>query len=201
MKKKVVLATNNSKKLNELQAIMQEFGFELIPQSHFNIGSAEEPFDTFIENALAKARFASEKTNLPAIADDSGICVDALNGAPGIFSARFSGKNATDEANNIKLLNLLKDEKNRKAHYHCSIVFIKEPKDPQPIICEGQWFGEILKEPKGSQGFGYDPIFLDYKSEQSAGELTPEIKNRISHRGHALQKLKQKLKIIYDQEI
>jgi XTP/dITP diphosphohydrolase len=198
MKKKVVLATNNSKKLNELQAIMQEFGFELIPQSHFNIGTAEEPFDTFIENALAKARFASEKTNLPAIADDSGICVDALNGAPGIFSARFSGKNATDEANNIKLLNLLKDEKNRKAHYHCSIVFIKEPKDPQPIICEGQWYGEILKEPKGSQGFGYDPIFLDYKSEQSAGELTPEIKNRISHRGHALQKLKQKLKIIYD---
>ena len=135
MKKKVVLATNNSKKLNELQAIMQEFGFELIPQSHFNIGTAEEPFDTFIENALAKARFASEKTNLPAIADDSGICVDALNGAPGIFSARFSGENATDEANNIKLLNLLKDEKNRKAHYHCSIVFIKEPKDPQPIIC------------------------------------------------------------------
>ena len=198
MKKKVVLATNNSKKLNELQAIMQEFGFELIPQSHFNIGTAEEPFDTFIENALAKARFASEKTNLPAIADDSGICVDALNGAPGIFSARFSGKNATDEANNIKLLNLLKDEKNRKAHYHCSIVFIKEPKDPQPIICEGQWYGEILKGPKGSQGFGYDPIFLDYKSEQSAGELTPEIKNRISHRGHALQKLKQKLKIIYD---
>jgi len=201
MKKKVVLATNNSKKLNELQAIMQEFGFELIPQSHFNIGSAEEPFDTFIENALAKARFASEKTNLPAIADDSGICVDALNGAPGIFSARFSGENATDEANNIKLLNLLKDKKNRKAHYHCSIVFIKEPKDPQPIICEGQWYGEILKKPKGSQGFGYDPIFLDYKSEQSAGELTPEIKNRISHRGHALQKLKQKLKIIYDQEI
>ena len=201
MKKKVVLATNNSKKLNELQAIMQEFGFELIPQSHFNIGSAEEPFDTFIENALAKARFASEKTNLPAIADDSGICVDALNGAPGIFSARFSGENATDEANNIKLLNLLKEEKNRKAHYHCSIVFIKEPKDPQPIICEGQWYGEILKGPKGSKGFGYDPIFLDYKSEQSAGELTPEIKNRISHRGHALQKLKQKLKIIYDQEI
>ena len=201
MKKKVVLATNNSKKLNELQAIMQEFGFELIPQSHFNIGTAEEPFDTFIENALAKARFASEKTNLPAIADDSGICVDALNGAPGIFSARFSGENATDEANNIKLLNLLKDKKNRKAHYHCSIVFIKEPKDPQPIICEGQWYGEILKEPRGSQGFGYDPIFWDYKSEQSAGELTPEIKNRISHRGHALQKLKQKLKIVYDQEI
>jgi len=128
MKKKVVLATNNSKKLNELQAIMQEFGFELIPQSHFNIGTAEEPFDTFIENALAKARFASEKTNLPAIADDSGICVDALNGAPGIFSARFSGENATDEANNIKLLNLLKTKKIEKHIITAPLFSSKSPK-------------------------------------------------------------------------
>jgi len=194
---KIVLSTNNGKKLAEIESLLSDLSVETVPQTTLKIGVAEEPFDTFIENALAKARFASNAANLPAIADDSGICVDALNGMPGILSARFSGELTDDKRNNKKLLELLKDEKNRKAHYYCALVFIRSPKDPQPIIAEGIWQGEILLGPQGKNGFGYDPIFLDYKTDLSAAELTPELKNRISHRGQALQKLKQKLKILY----
>ena len=194
---KIILATNNSKKLDEIESLLSDLSVETVPQSSLNIGEAEEPFDTFIENALTKARFASSASNLPAIADDSGLCVDALNGMPGILSARFSGELANDENNNKKLLELLKGEKNRKAHYYCALVFITSKNDPQPIIAEGLWQGEILLGAKGKNGFGYDPIFLDYKTDLSAGELTSELKNRISHRGQALQKLKQKLKILY----
>ena len=194
---KIILSTNNGKKLAEIESLLSDLSVETVPQATLKIGVAEEPFDTFIENALAKARFASNAANLPAIADDSGICVDALNGMPGILSARFSGDLTDDKRNNKKLLELLKDEKNRKAHYYCALVFIRSPKDPQPIIAEGIWQGEILLGPQGKNGFGYDPIFLDYKTDLSAAELTPELKNRISHRGQALQKLKQKLKILY----
>ena len=194
---KIILSTNNSKKLAEIESLLSDLSVETVPQTTLKIGVAEEPFNTFIENALAKARFASNAANLPAIADDSGICVDALNGMPGILSARFSGELTDDKRNNKKLLELLKDEKNRKAHYYCALVFIRSPKDPQPIIAEGIWQGEILLGPQGKNGFGYDPIFLDYKTDLSAAELTPELKNRISHRGQALQKLKQKLKILY----
>ena len=194
---KIILSTNNGKKLAEIESLLSDLSVETVPQETLKIGVAEEPFDTFIENALAKARFASNAANLPAIADDSGICVDALNGMPGILSARFSGDLTDDKRNNKKLLELLKDEKNRKAHYYCALVFIRSPKDPQPIIAEGIWQGEILLGPQGKNGFGYDPIFLDYKTDLSAAELTPELKNRISHRGQALQKLKQKLKILY----
>jgi XTP/dITP diphosphohydrolase len=194
---KIVLSTNNGKKLAEIESLLSDLSVETVPQATLKIGVAEEPFDTFIENALAKARFASNASNLPAIADDSGICVDALNGMPGILSARFSGGLTDDKRNNKKLLELLKDEKNRKAHYYCALVFIRSPKDPQPIIAEGIWQGEILLGPQGKNGFGYDPIFLDYKTDLSAAELTLELKNRISHRGQALQKLKQKLKILY----
>ena len=194
---KIILSTNNSKKLAEIESLLSDLSVETVPQATLKIGVAEESFDTFIENALAKARFASNAANLPAIADDSGICVDALNGMPGILSARFSGELTDDKRNNKKLLELLKDEKNRKAHYYCALVFIRSPKDPQPIIAEGIWQGEILLGPQGKNGFGYDPIFLDYKTDLSAAELTPELKNRISHRGQALQKLKQKLKILY----
>ena len=194
---KIILSTNNGKKLAEIESLLSDLSVETVPQATLKIGVAEEPFDTFIENALAKARFASNASNLPAIADDSGICVDALNGMPGILSARFSGGLTDDKRNNKKLLELLKDEKNRKAHYYCALVFIRSPKDPQPIIAEGIWQGEILLGPQGKNGFGYDPIFLDYKTDLSAAELTPELKNRISHRGQALQKLKQKLKILY----
>ncbi|MDA1338794.1 MAG: RdgB/HAM1 family non-canonical purine NTP pyrophosphatase [Proteobacteria bacterium] len=195
---KIVIATNNIKKLNEIQMLLGDFNIQAIPQSDFNIGSSEEPFNTFIENALIKARYASEKTNLPAIADDSGLCVDILGGAPGIHSARFSDEPSSDEKNNLKLLKLLDNKNNRRAHYYCAMVFIRSPGDPQPIIAEGIWQGEILKSPRGNNGFGYDPLFLDYKTDMSAAELSAELKNKISHRGHALQKLKQKLRIIYD---
>ena len=197
--KKIVIATNNEKKLNEIETILGDLNIQVIPQSHFKIGESEEPFNTFIENALIKARYASEKTGLPAIADDSGLCVDILGGKPGIYSARFSGSPKSDENNNLKLLEVLKDKNKRKAHYYCAIVFIKSPNDPQPIIAEGIWQGEILEIPRGKNGFGYDSIFLDYKTDLSAAELSANIKNKISHRGQALQKIKQKLKIIYDQ--
>ena len=197
---KIVIATNNEKKLNEIEAILKGLNIQAIPQSHFKIGESEEPFNTFIENALTKARYASEKTGLPAIADDSGLCVDALGGEPGIYSARFSGSPKSDENNNLKLLEALKDKDKRKAHYYCAIVFIRSPNDPQPIIAEGIWQGEILEIPRGKNGFGYDSLFLDYKTDLSAAELSAEIKNKISHRGQALQKIKQKLKIIYDQQ-
>ena len=167
-------------------------------RSKLNIGQAEEPYGTFIENALTKARFASKATNLPAIADDSGLCVDVLNGKPGILSARFSGEGANDKKNNIKLLDLLKNKKNRRAHYYCAIVFITSYDDPQPIIAEGIWQGEILSFPKGKNGFGYDPIFMDFKTDLSAAELDFNLKNKISHRGQALQKLKHKLRMLYD---
>ena len=196
---KIVIATNNEKKLNEIEAILGDLNIQAIPQSHFKIGESEEPFITFIENALIKARYASEKTGLPAIADDSGLCVDILGGEPGIYSARFSGSPKSDENNNLKLLEVLKDKNKRKAHYYCAIVFIKSPNDPQPIIAEGIWQGEILEIARGKNGFGYDSIFLDYKTDLSAAELPANIKNKISHRGQALQKIKQKLKIIYGQ--
>ena len=196
---KIVIATNNEKKLNEIVTILGNLDIEAIPQSHFKIGESEEPFNTFIENALIKARYASKKTGLPAIADDSGLCVDILKGEPGIHSARFSGSPKSDENNNLKLLDLLKGKQKRKAHYYCTIVYIKSTDDPQPIIAEGIWQGEILESPRGKNGFGYDPLFLDYKTDLSAAELSAEIKNKISHRSQALKKIKQKLKIIYGQ--
>ena len=196
--KKIVIATSNEKKLNEIKALLSDISIEIIPQSDLGIESCKESFNTFIENALIKARFASKETNLPAIADDSGLCVDSLNGQPGVFSARFAGEKKNDEDNNNKLLNDLNKKKNRHAHYYCAIVFIRHFEDPEPIISEGIWQGEILKKRKGNNGFGYDPIFMDYKTDLSAAELSPDLKNRISHRGQALQKLKQKLKILYE---
>ncbi|MDC0182866.1 RdgB/HAM1 family non-canonical purine NTP pyrophosphatase [Nitrosomonadales bacterium] len=194
--KKIVIATSNNKKLKEIEFLLSDIEIEIIPQSDLGVESCEEPFNTFIENALVKARFASKKTNLPAIADDSGLCVESLNGQPGVLSARFAGEKRSDEDNNDKLLNNLKEKKNRRAHYYCAIVFLRNFEDPQPIITEGIWQGEILKTRKGNNGFGYDPIFMDYKTDLSAAELPTKLKNRISHRAQALQKLKQKLKIL-----
>jgi len=194
---KIILSTNNHKKLVEIKSLLSDLPIQTVAQSELNIGEAEEPYGTFFENALNKARYASKAANLPAIADDSGLCVDVLNGRPGILSARFSGKGANDKKNNDKLLSLLKNKKNRRAHYYCSIVFIKSFDDPQPIFLEGMWQGEILISPRGNNGFGYDPIFLDFKTDLSAAELSAELKNKISHRGQALQKLKHKLRILY----
>ena len=197
---KIVIATSNEKKLSEIKALLSELPIEIVPQSQFGIESCAEPFNTFIENALVKARFASIETSFPAIADDSGLCVDSLDGQPGVFSARFAGENRNDEGNNDKLLDDLNNMEDRRAHYYCAIVFVRSPSDPQPIVTEGIWQGEILKVRRGHNGFGYDPIFMDYKTDQSAAELSPELKNRISHRGQALQKLKQKLKILYEKK-
>ena len=197
---KIVIATSNEKKLAEIKVLLSGLPIEIVPQSQFGIESCAEPFNTFIENALVKARFASKETNFPAIADDSGLCVDSLDGQPGIFSARFAGESRNDEKNNNKLLDDLNNMEDRRAHYYCAIVFVRSPSDPQPIVTEGIWQGEILKVRRGHNGFGYDPIFMDYKTDQSAAELSPELKNRISHRGQALQKLKQKLKILYEKK-
>jgi XTP/dITP diphosphohydrolase len=195
---KLVIATGNKGKLREIQHILSPLQIEIIPQSTLNVPECEEPFCTFIENALAKARNASKHTGLPALADDSGLCVDALLGAPGVLSARYAGeaglsKANQDERNNQKLLEVLGDEKNRHAHFYCVMVLVRHEHDPEPIIAEGQWAGEILSEYRGSDGFGYDPLFLDAKTDKTVAELPLEIKSRISHRGHAMAKLLQKL--------
>lgn len=197
MKKQIVIATSNTKKLIEIESILNDMSVEILPQSHFKIEASVEPFHTFVENALIKARHASRLSKLPVIADDSGICVDALDGKPGVLSARYAGEPSSDEKNNEKLLKSLENESNRKAHYICVIVFIKHEMDPEPVIAEGIWHGEILRVPRGSGGFGYDPLFLDHMTEKAVAELPSDIKNRISHRGQALQKLKLKLNQIY----
>ncbi len=195
---KIVIATGNKGKLREIQHILSPLQIEVIPQSVFNVPECEEPFFTFIENALAKARHASKHTGLPALADDSGLCVDALQGAPGVRSARYAAEvsdlNLSQDArNNQKLLEVLGAEKNRHAHFYCVIVLVRHEHDPEPIIAEGQWAGEILSEYRGDDGFGYDPLFLDDKTGKTVAELSLEIKSRISHRGHAMAKLLQKL--------
>ena len=194
--KKLVIASNNPGKLREIERILQPLGMEILPQSAFNIPEAEEPYCTFIENCLTKARHASELSGLPALADDSGICVDALNGAPGVYSARFAGEPKSDTRNNEKLIELLKHETNRKAHYYCVIILVRSPDDPQPIIAEGAWHGEIIDTPRGSGGFGYDPYFLVPSFGQTGAELPIDVKNGISHRGQALAALVAKLNVI-----
>jgi len=189
----LVIASGNAGKLKELSRLLAPLEIEVLSQSHFNVPEAEEPFVTFIENALAKARHASLHTGLPAIADDSGICVDALQGAPGVFSARFAGEPKSDARNNEKLLRELIDQKNRQAHYYCVIVLVRHANDPQPIIAEGMWQGTILKTQQGDGGFGYDPLFLDHQTGKTAAELPAEVKNSISHRGKAMRLLLEKL--------
>ena len=191
--KKLVIASNNPGKLREIERILQPLGLEIMPQSAFNIPEVEEPYCTFIENCLTKARHASEHSGLPALADDSGICVDALNGAPGVYSARFAGEPKSDQRNNEKLIELLQHEPNRKAHYYCVMVLVRHPQDPQPIIAEGAWHGEIIDTPRGNGGFGYDPYFLVPDFGQTGAELALDVKNGISHRGQALAALVAKL--------
>ena len=190
---KLIIASGNAGKLREIQHLLQPLGIETLPQSDFAVPEAEEPYATFIENALAKARHASRLTALPALADDSGICVDALSGAPGVFSARYAGEPKSDRRNNEKLLEALQSHENRHAHYYCVMVLVRHADDPQPLIAEGVWQGEILRAPRGDDGFGYDPIFLDSKTEKTGAELPLDIKNRISHRGQALAKLLHQL--------
>lgn len=190
---KLVIASGNQGKLREIQALLAPLLVEVLPQSALNVPEAEEPFVTFVENALAKARHASRHTGLPALADDSGICVNALQGAPGVYSARYAGEPKSDQRNNDKLLQSLDGLHDRHAYYYCVMVLVRHADDPQPLIAEGAWQGEILTAARGEGGFGYDPLFLDAKTGQTAAELPAEIKNRISHRGHALTKLVQQL--------
>lgn len=185
--KKLIIASGNAGKLREIAQLLSQLAIEVLPQSDFNVPEAEEPYFTFIENALAKARHASLHSGLPALADDSGICVDALQGAPGVYSARFAGDPKSDARNNAKLLEVMQGLSNRAAHYYCVMVLVRSPEDPQPLIAQGSWQGRILEAPRGDGGFGYDPLFLDDKTGKTGAELPLEIKNRISHRGHAMR--------------
>jgi XTP/dITP diphosphohydrolase len=201
--KKLVLASSNPGKLREFEALLAPLGMEIVPQSSLRVAEADEPHGTFVENALAKARHASRRTKLPALADDSGICVAALGGEPGVHSARFAGepppksvpgRDAQDARNNEKLVELLADKDNRRAHYYCVIVLMRHAEDPEPIIAEGSWAGEIIAEPRGANGFGYDPHFFLRDLGKTAAELDPGEKNLVSHRGKALRRLLAKLK-------
>jgi XTP/dITP diphosphohydrolase len=191
---KLVIATGNAGKLREIRHILAPLRLEILPQSDFNVPEAEEPFMTFVENALTKARHASRYTGLPALADDSGICVNALHGAPGVHSARFAGEPKSDARNNEKLLMELAQQSDRSAYYYCVMVLVRTPDDPQPLIADGIWQGEVLKAPRGEGGFGYDPLFLLPDLGKTAAELSAEEKNRVSHRALALQALLEKLK-------
>jgi XTP/dITP diphosphohydrolase len=193
---RIVMASNNPGKLREFGALLAPLGIEVLSQAKLGIGEAEEPHPTFIENALAKARHASRESGLPALADDSGICVDALGGEPGVHSARYAamaGGPRDDEANNARLLDQLRGARSRRAHYACVLVLVRSAQDPQPLIAEGNWAGEVIAERRGAGGFGYDPYFLLPELGQTAAELSAEHKNRISHRGQAMRELVAKL--------
>src|SRR3989338_8117940 len=191
---KLVIASNNPGKLREFQFLLQQLGIEVLTQAQLGIAEAEEPHVTFIENCLAKARHASLHSGLPALADDSGICVEALGGAPGVQSARYAGEPRSDASNNDKLIAALANETNRRAHYTCVMVYVRHPDDPEPVIAEGRWFGEIIDTPRGENGFGYDPYFLVPEFDKTGAELDADTKNSISHRGKALRDLVDQLK-------
>ena len=192
---KFVVASSNFGKLAEFRDLLGEAGYEFVTQGELGVTDAEETGLTFVENALLKARHASLVTGLPALADDSGLCVDALGGAPGLYSARYAGSHGDAQANIAKLLDAMKDvpRAQRTAHFIAVIVLLRHAEDPQPIIAEGRWSGMILGAPRGDGGFGYDPVFLDPENNLSGAEFDPAIKNRLSHRGRALAMLRQKL--------
>jgi XTP/dITP diphosphohydrolase len=187
--KKLVIASGNKGKLREIGTLLASLKIEIVPQSEFNITEIDEPHSTFVENALTKARHASSQTGMPALADDSGICVNALKGAPGVFSARYAGEPKSDQRNNMKLVEALESSADRRAYYYCVIVLLRHAEDPQPVIADGLWHGEIILEPRGDGGFGYDPHFLLPEFDRTAAELDMDTKNAISHRGKALEKL------------
>jgi XTP/dITP diphosphohydrolase len=187
--KTLVIASGNAGKLREIGAILAPLAIDVIPQSAFGVDETEEPHVTFVENAIAKARHASRHTGLPALADDSGVCVDALGGAPGVHSARYAGEPRSDQRNNLKLVAALQGKTSTQAHYYCVIVMVRHADDPRPLIADGIWHGEITDSPRGAHGFGYDPYFLLPDLGKTAAELDPVLKNRISHRGLALSAL------------
>ncbi|WP_090659237.1 RdgB/HAM1 family non-canonical purine NTP pyrophosphatase [Nitrosomonas marina] len=191
--KKLVIASGNPGKLREFSALLDPLNLELLPQSAFEMPEVDEPYPTFIENALIKARHACRHSGLPALADDSGICVNTLNGAPGVLSARYAGEPKSDQRNNQKLVDTLRQAPDRSAYYYCVIVLLRHADDPQPIISEGLWQGNIILTPRGDGGFGYDPYFYIPELQKTAAELHSDVKNTISHRGKALARLIQNL--------
>ncbi len=191
---KIVLASNNQGKLREFNEIFAKYDIEIIPQSQLNVPEIDEPYHTFIENSLHKARNCSKYTGLPALADDSGLCVTALNGAPGVLSARYAGEPKSDSRNMEKLLANLSTSLERNAYFYCSLVFVRYADDPQPIIADGVFNGEIAYQAKGHNGHGYDPIFWLPAYNKTVAELDSELKNNISHRGLAIQELLTKFK-------
>lgn len=194
---KVVLASNNPGKIAEFQKLLAAVQITLIPQTEFRVSEVEEDGLSFVENAIIKARHASRQAKLPAIADDSGLEVDFINGAPGIYSARFAGAHATDDKNNTKLLQLMLDvpTEQRTARFQCLLVYLRHPQDPTPIVCQGTWEGRILTKPQGINGFGYDPLFFVPERLCSSAELSPEDKNRLSHRSKAMSSLLEQLQL------
>jgi XTP/dITP diphosphohydrolase len=191
---KIVLASNNQGKLKEFYQILSPLGIDLRAQSEFDVPEAEEPYPSFVENALTKARHASRLTGLPALADDSGICVNALQGAPGVMSARFAGEPKSDVRNNQKLIADLAGMPDKSAYYYCVLVFVRSEFDPQPVIADGVWTGEIIADARGENGFGYDPHFFIPSLNKTVAELAAAEKNQLSHRGQALRALVEKLK-------
>lgn len=187
--KRLVLASSNPGKIREFRELLAPLELEVVPQGELGVTEAEEPHATFVENALAKARHASSQARLPALADDSGICVAALDGEPGVHSARFAGEPRSDARNNDKLVRLLAGLSDRRAHYYCVIVLVRHAEDPEPLIAEGRWHGEVVATPRGAGGFGYDAHFLLPDLGRTAAELSAEEKHAISHRGKALRRL------------
>ena len=186
---RLVLASNNAGKLREFRRLLAPLSIDVVAQADLGIPEAEEPHHTFVENALAKARHASRIARLPALADDSGVCVDALSGAPGVQSARYAGEPKSDARNNAKLVADLEGVDDRSAHYYCVLVLMRHGDDPEPLLAEGHWNGTIIDAPRGDGGFGYDPHFLDDETGLTGAELPLETKNRLSHRGQALRAL------------
>lgn len=189
----LVLASNNPGKLREFSAFFAPYQINVIPQGQLGVGECEEPYHTFLENALAKARHASRATGKPALADDSGICVNALNGAPGVRSARFGGEPKSDAQNNRALIQALEGHTEREAWYVCVLVLVRSADDPAPLVAQGMWQGQVIDEARGSNGFGYDPHFYLPEYQQTAAEISATLKNRISHRGRAMMVLMQEL--------
>ncbi|MDE2132182.1 MAG: RdgB/HAM1 family non-canonical purine NTP pyrophosphatase [Betaproteobacteria bacterium] len=192
--KRLVLASRNPGKLRELQALLQPVQWEVVPQDDLGISEAPEPHPTFVENALSKARHAAAHSAGAALADDSGLCVPALGGAPGVISAHYAGEPKSDERNNRKLVEALRDVKDRRAHYHCVLVLLRSAEDPEPLIAEGRWEGEVVLTPQGSGGFGYDPYFYLPSLGCTVAQLEPAEKNRFSHRALALRRLLELLR-------
>ncbi len=190
---RLVLASDNRGKLREFAALLAPLRVEVVPQRSLGVEAADEPHVTFVENALAKARHASASTGLPALADDSGLCCSALNGAPGVWSARFAGVGATDAENNAALVRALSSMADRRAHYTCVLVALRTAADPEPLVAEARWPGEVVDAPRGDRGFGYDPHFRVPEHGCTAAELDAEVKNRISHRGMAMRELLRRL--------